>query len=322
MCLNKDTGIQKSNIFKPDSQQHTHYVTNDGATGNEVHTDDEIYAIYTISHKRTKPLRPPSWIPYIDCYEKELNGNGKRAKLKRLMKLKNTLSSSKLLVHYDPGKELIMACAASLYGLGVVLSHRMHDGSERPVAYASKMLSPAERNYSHLQKEALAVVYGVKKFHQYCYGRHFEIKSDHKPLEGIFGEHKPIPSLAAARLQRWALILSAYDYELKYRKGAEMSNADGLSRLPLCTDQAFEEDEDSINVFLTELERSPVDCDEVRLHSRRDPVISKVIDCISRNRRHEVNTPESSAFSTRIDELSVDNGCLLWGCRVVVPNVL
>ena len=57
MCLNKDNGIQKSDIFKPDSQQHTHYVTNDGATGNEVHTDNEIYAIYTISHKRIKPLR-------------------------------------------------------------------------------------------------------------------------------------------------------------------------------------------------------------------------------------------------------------------------
>ena len=66
------------------------------------------------------------------------------------MEVKNTLSSSKLLVNYDPGKELIMACDASPYGLGVVLSHWMQDGSERPVAHASRSLSPAERNYSHL----------------------------------------------------------------------------------------------------------------------------------------------------------------------------
>ena len=57
MCVNRDTGLQKSNIFQPSSQQHTYYVTNDGATGNEADTDDEIYAIYTMSHKRIKPLR-------------------------------------------------------------------------------------------------------------------------------------------------------------------------------------------------------------------------------------------------------------------------
>ena len=78
----------------------------------------------------------------------------------------------------------------------------MDDGSEKPIGYASRSLSPAERNYSHLGKEALALISGVKNFHQYCYRTHFEAGSDHELLLGILGEGKKIPEMPAARLQR------------------------------------------------------------------------------------------------------------------------
>ena len=123
-------------------------------------------------------------------------------------KAKATLVSSDVLMHYDPSLPIKMAGDASAYGVGAVISHVLPDGSERPVAFASRSLSSSERNYAQVEKEALSLVFGVKHFHTYLYGRPFTIVTDHKPLITILGPKKGIPPLAAARLQRWAWTLS------------------------------------------------------------------------------------------------------------------
>ena len=101
---------------------------------------------------------------------------------------KKLLTTSELLTHFDPKKSVILSCDASPYGVGAILSHQMDDGSERPISFASRTLSTAEQNYAQLDKEALAIIFGVKRFHQYLYGRKFNIQSDHKPLQYLLWE--------------------------------------------------------------------------------------------------------------------------------------
>ena len=108
----------------------------------------------------------------------------------------------------------------------------MEDGRERPIAYTSRTLTSAEKKYSQLKKEGLAIVFGTKKFHNYFYGRSFYIEFDHQPISYLFIEAREIPRLASSRIQRWALTLSAYQYSIRYKQGKQLSNADAISRLP------------------------------------------------------------------------------------------
>ena len=111
--------------------------------------------------------------------------------------------------------------------------HVHSNGIRRPIAYASRTFNEHEQRYSQIDKEALATVFGLKRFHLYLYGRHFTILTDHKPLERIFGPKTAIPSLAAMRLQRWAIILAAFDYDIRFVPSKQNAVADALSRLHL-----------------------------------------------------------------------------------------
>ena len=109
-----------------------------------------------------------------------------------------------MLTHFDCNLPVLLACDTSSIGLGAVLSHRMPDGAIKPIAFASRTLSQTEKRYSQLDKEALAIIFAIKKFHLFLYGRTFELWTDHKPLVYIFGSKKGIPAMAASRIQRWS----------------------------------------------------------------------------------------------------------------------
>jgi len=136
------------------------------------------------------------------------------------------------LVHYDVNKPLKLFCDALPHGLGACLVHVMPNGDERPVAYTSCTLSAAEQNYAQIEREALVVIFAVRQFHQYVYGRTFTLVTDHRPLCNILGEKEGIPPLAAARMQRWALVLSAYQYKMQHIPGNQNYCANYMSRLP------------------------------------------------------------------------------------------
>ena len=163
--------------------------------------------------------------------------------------------------------------------MGALPSHKMEEGSEHPICFASRTLTQTERNYSNLEGKALSIVFGLKKFHQYLYGRPFTLMTD--PLDSLFNEKKSIPTMAAARIQRWALTFAAYkdtavisSPAIEYKPGTEHSNADALSRLPLPI-KPHTTPVPSENVWTMELlNATPVAVKEIQNGTRSDIVLA------------------------------------------------
>ncbi|VDP36427.1 unnamed protein product [Schistosoma curassoni] len=146
-------------------------------------------------------------------------------------KLKTIITSQLLLTHYDPSMPIIVAADASAFGLGVVISHQFPDATEKAIMHASRKSNPAERKYNQTEKEALALMFAVRRFHKLLYGRRFTLLTDHNTLFSIFGLKPDVPAHSANRLQRWALILLGYDFDIQYRHSQQFDQADALSQI-------------------------------------------------------------------------------------------
>ena len=136
------------------------------------------------------------------------------------------LTRAPILAHPNDDGQFLLDTDASGVCIGGVLS-QVQDGKEHVVAYSSKSLNTAETNYCVTQKELWAVVYHVKHFRYYLYGRHFTIRTDHGSLRWLHRFKEPEGQLA-----RWLDVLAEYDYTIVCRPGVQHRNADALSRRP------------------------------------------------------------------------------------------
>ena len=138
--------------------------------------------------------------------------------------IKQKLANPPILTYPDFRLPFIVATDASSTAIGGVLS-QVQDGVEKVVAYWSRQLQKAERNYSTIEREALAVVSGIKEFYPYLYGFCFTVVTDHNPLTSLKGLKD-----TGGRLTRWIMFLQQFNYDLEYKQGSKHTNADALSR--------------------------------------------------------------------------------------------
>ena len=230
-------------------------------------------------------------------------------------KLKGAISDQAKVAFYDSTKPIALEVDASQKGLGAAL---IQEG--KPIAFASKSLTKTQSNYSNIERETLALVHGVERFHTYLYGRSFTIISDHKPLEMIC--KKPIIS-APPRLQRMLLRILGYDYSVVYRPGEEMVLSDTLSRLPNPNNKSevkLDLRVDGISFDLISF--SPGKQVELRRETQRCPVLNALAEVVYRGWPERIGDlpTDLRVFWSYRDVIGLDDGVLFKGRQIIVPE--
>lgn len=226
--------------------------------------------------------------------------------------LKSALTNIPTLGYYDVKDQTRVIADASPVGLGAVLI-QMDDKGPRVIAYGHKTLTDCERRYCQTEKEALALVWAVEHFHMYLYGKDFELVTDHKPLEVIFGpKSKP-----CARIERWILRLQSYSYKVIYKPG-KTNIADPLSRLCKEPPTIPKAEENYIHHVVESLRPIAVSMKEITDCSAQDPEILKVKEGLY----NDSWADEVRSYKIFQNELCFYEGVLLRGTRIVIPEAL
>ena len=163
-----------------------------------------------------------------------------------------------------------------------------------------------------MEREGLACVFGVKKFHAYLCGHSFGLITDHQPLLTLLSEHKPTSTQSSARIKRWSLLFSSYEYKITFRRTQAHGNADTLSRLPISThDNESSTPPKMVLLLEHNMEDSPVTQHHIHKWTFRDAQLSKVLRYVQSGWPNHYN-PELKSYFSKRPELSVHKNCILW----------
>ena len=241
------------------------------------------------------------------------------------MNIKNSLLDNATLAYYEVGVETEVIVDASPVGLGAMLTQKKRDG-HRPVTYISRSLSPVEQRYSQMEREALAIRWACERLRIDLAVARFKVVTDHKPLEAIFNNSNSKPPV---KIERWITYLQEFNFTVEYRPGKD-NLADYMSRHPICTPgnttdyREHKQPEEVVNSIVRRNVPESLSIEEVRKATVNDPVLLEVID-IAQNGNGEsryTKKEDLGPYKLARSELSVANGVLLRGSRIVVPKAL
>ena len=215
---------------------------------------------------------------------------------------------------------------ASSYGLGGVLLQKW-DSEWRPVAYASRSLSPTEQRYAQVEKEALGLTWACERFRDFLLGKHFCLETDHKPLLSLLGAQAL--DLLPPRIQRFRMRLMRYSYDIVHVPGKSLWTADTLSRSPVQKQMTANDTElmESTNIYVdcivNNLPVSPTFMDTLKAQLEADSVCSRVMKmCADGWPDHAQQEPLLKHFWPEQATLTVQDGLLLKDTRLVIPAAM
>jgi hypothetical protein len=230
--------------------------------------------------------------------------------------VKKAISSSPVVQPYCLDKDVTLTTDASKEAIGACLVQDDH-----PVIYISRKLSNAEKNYSNIEREALAVVWAVVRLKHFLLGRSFNICTDHKPLVYLFGDASSIPVGTSARICCWALKLMAYEYTIRYVKGADIPHADALSRMKF-KDESSTTDRDDLDtaavINCVEFEKGVLDSVKVQTELANDKFIQGILRRVRSGRWSNCSQAEKQ-FKEVASKLTIDENMLYVGTRLFIP---
>ena len=254
--------------------------------------------------------------PLRDLCKKDTIFSWEKGHQEAFENLKRELLSPKVLQYFDKDKPITIQVDASQKGLGAALLQ-----DHGAIEYASKTLSDTESRYSNIEREMLAVLFGLERFHYYAFGRPVTVESDHKPLESIFKKHL---NKASPRLSRMLLRIQKYNVTIKYIPGKEITLADALSRVNPCAGDEIKGLQITVHEIHAALNASPMRIKAIKEATAEDLLLQQIAGIITKGwPEHRTLCPkELLPFWNYRDELYIEDGILLKGERIIIPEIL